>query len=193
VSRPTPRRTRASRAAAAVFPCARCGRTLRREPRGPGHPAGALKIACPRCRFRIYDYPRVCVGFVVAKRGQVLLLTRGEEPRRGWFDLPGGFLEEGEDLSRAARRELREETRLTVGPAELLGLYWDRYPLPGFGVFPTLSFYFAASWRSGTPRAGDDAAEARWVALDELVAYDVTDGVADMVRRAFALLPDLTR
>ena len=153
---------------APTFPCARCGRPLRREPRGAGHPKGSLKIACPHCRFRIYDYPRICVGFVVVKRGHVLLLTRGDEPKRGWLDLPGGFLEAGEDLARAARRELREETGLRVGPAELLGLYWDRYPLPGFGEFPTLSFYFAARWRAGEPRAADDAAEANWVPWADL-------------------------
>ncbi len=156
------------RVPAPAFPCVRCGRPLRREPRGAAHPRGALKVACPSCRFRIYDYPRICVGFVVVKRGHVLLLTRGDEPKRGWFDLPGGFLEEGEDLAKAARRELREETGLTVGPAELIGLYWDRYPLPGFGEFPTLSFYFVARWRAGAPKAADDAAEATWVAWGDL-------------------------
>jgi ADP-ribose pyrophosphatase YjhB (NUDIX family) len=116
----------------------------------------------------MYDYPRVCIGFTVVKRGHLLLLTRGHEPRRGALDLPGGFLEAGEDLEAAARRELYEETRLRVGRASLLATYWDVYDLPGFGPFPTLSHYFFARWRSGTPRAGDDAAEAHWVPFAEL-------------------------
>ena len=148
----------------ATVPCAVCGRPLRRR----HGDTGGLEIACPTCRFRIYDYPRLCVGFVVVKGDRVLLLTRRHEPRRGWLDLPGGFLEAGEDLARGARRELREETGLRVGRAELLGLYWDRYRLRGFGSFPTLNFYFIARWRSGTPRAADDAAEARWVPFAEL-------------------------
>lgn len=116
----------------------------------------------------MFDYPRVCIGFTVVKRDHLLMLTRGHEPRRGAIDLPGGFLESGEDLEAAARRELREETGLRLGRASLLATYWDVYDLPGFGPFPTLNHYFFAHWRAGTPQAGDDAAEAHWVPFAEL-------------------------
>jgi ADP-ribose pyrophosphatase YjhB (NUDIX family) len=149
------------------FPCAVCGDALERTPRRGGRGRRALEIVCGRCRFRIYDYPRVCVGFVVVKRDHLLLLTRGHQPKRGRLDLPGGFLEAGEDLEAAARRELFEETRLRVGPAAPFGAYWDRYDLPGFGEFPTLNYYYLARWRSGVPRAGDDAADAHWVRFAE--------------------------
>ena len=105
------------------------------------------------------------MGFVVTRGDDLLALIRGHQPRRGYLDLPGGFLEEGEDFERAARRELFEETALRVGKAELLGTYWDHYTLPGFGSFPTLNYYYVAPWRSGTPRAGDDAAHAEWVPM----------------------------
>ena len=49
---------------------------------GRGPARGSLKIGCPRCRFRIYDYPRVCVGFAVERRGHLLMLIRGHEPKR---------------------------------------------------------------------------------------------------------------
>ena len=116
----------------------------------------------------MYDYPRVCVGFAVVRRGHLLVLTRGHEPKRGALDLPGGFLEAGEELEAAARRELFEETGLRVGRAEPLATYWDTYDLPGFGPFPTWSTYFFARWRSGIPVAADDAAEAHWVPFAEL-------------------------
>jgi 8-oxo-dGTP diphosphatase len=158
-----------------ALPCPVCRgpvrRTVRRDaPAAPrsSRRAGAprhLQIACPRCRYKLYEYPRLCVGFLVTRGDEVLVLTRGHQPRRGYLDLPGGFLEEGEDFERAARRELFEETALRVGRAELLGTYWDRYALPGFGSFPTLNYYYVASWRSGSPRAGDDAAHAEWVPI----------------------------
>lgn len=152
-----------------AFPCALCGAPVRRTPRrGPGAAGGALQITCPHCRYRIYDYPRICVGFTVVKGAALLLLTRGEQPRMGAIDLPGGFLEPGEAFEHAARRELFEETGLKVGPASLLATYWDEYDLPGFGKFPTLNYYYFATWGRGEPRAADDAAEAHWVPLPEL-------------------------
>lgn len=147
----------------AAFPCARCGRPVRRNLR-----AAPPRIACPRCRYLIYDYPRPAAGMLVVKRGAVLVLRRGHAPKRGHLDIPGGFVDAGESIEAAARRELREETGLTVGRIEFLGFYWDRYYLRGFGYFPTMNFYYLARWRSGEPVAADDAAGAEWVPIARL-------------------------
>jgi ADP-ribose pyrophosphatase YjhB (NUDIX family) len=124
-----------------------------------------LKIHCPRCRYLIYDYPRPCAGMAVVKGDMVLVLRRAHRPRVGRLDLPGGFIDAGESIEGAARRELQEETGLRVGPVEWLGFYWDRYYLKGFGWFPTMNFYYFARWRAGTPRAADDAASAEWAPI----------------------------
>jgi len=148
---------------ARTFPCARCGRPVRRT----SHET-PRKIGCPRCGYLIYDYPRACAGFIVMKGDDVLMLRRASPPRIGWLDIPGGFIEAGETLEGAARRELREETGLQVRRAESLGFYWDRYFLKGFGWFPTMNFYFLARWAGGVPHAADDAASAEWVPLARL-------------------------
>lgn len=102
---------------------------------------------------------------LVVKRGSLLVLRRGHHPKRGFLDFPGGFVDANERIDRAARRELREETGLTVGRIESLGYFWDRYYLKGFGFFPTMNFYWLARWRSGAPQAADDAAYAEWMPL----------------------------
>ena len=158
-----PARRPATRGTSPTFPCARCGRPLIRT-RGER----PRKIRCPRCRFLIYDYPRLCAGMLVLKGDAVLLLRRGHTPRKGCVDIPGGFMDAGETLEAAARRELREETGLRLGPIEPLGSWWDRYHLPGFGAFPTLNVYYFGRWRSGTPVAADDAAGAEWVPLAQV-------------------------
>jgi 8-oxo-dGTP diphosphatase len=151
------------RADGPAFPCARCGRPIRRNPatRPP-------RITCPRCRYLIYDYPRPAAGMLVVKGDTVLVLRRGHPPKRGFLDIPGGFIDANEAIETAARRELREETGLAVGRVEFLGFYWDRYYLRGFGHFPTMNFYYLARWRSGVPHAADDAASAEWVPLARL-------------------------
>ena len=151
------------RASGPRFPCPRCGTPL-------GRTAGETprKIGCPRCAFLIYDYPRACAGFVVIKDDTTLVLRRGHMPKRGFLDIPGGFIEANEPLEAAARRELLEETSLQIRRAEWLGFYWDEYFLKGFGRFPTMNFYFIGRWSGGEPVAGDDAAAAEWVKLAHL-------------------------
>jgi 8-oxo-dGTP diphosphatase len=116
----------------------------------------------------IYDYPRAAAGTLVVRPGHVLLLERAHAPREGYLDVPGGFVEAGESLERAARRELHEETGLTLGRVEWLGFYWDTYFIKGFGRFPVMNFYYVGQWRRGEPRAADDAASAEWVPLASL-------------------------
>ncbi|HYM82063.1 MAG TPA: NUDIX domain-containing protein, partial [Candidatus Limnocylindria bacterium] len=93
------------------FPCPRCGRIIRRIPASKARP---VSIHCPRCRFMMHDYPRSCAGMIVVKGDAVLMLRRGHRPRRGYLDFPGGFIESGEAIEGAARRELQEETGLVV-------------------------------------------------------------------------------
>jgi len=116
----------------------------------------------------IYDYPRAAAGMLVVKRDHVLLLERAHAPRVGYLDVPGGFIEAGESIEGAARRELFEETGLALGRVESLGFYWDTYFIRGFGRFPVMNFYFVGRWRRGEPRAADDAAAARWFPLAAL-------------------------
>jgi 8-oxo-dGTP diphosphatase len=102
---------------------------------------------------------------VVLRGSDILMLRRAHRPQRGFLDIPGGFMEANESMEEAARRELREETGLELGRVHALGFYWDRYFLKGFGWFPTLNFYYLGRWRSGVPRAADDAASAEWIPL----------------------------
>ncbi len=150
-----------------TFPCLRCGRPVRRRPATGARP---MRIECPRCRYVIYDYPRAAAGVLVVRGDTVLLLRRAHRPRVGFLDIPGGFMEAGETIEGAARRELREETGLAMGALEPLGFYWDRYALRGFGRFPTMNWYFVGRWRRGEPVAADDAASAEWVPLARLAS-----------------------
>jgi 8-oxo-dGTP diphosphatase len=124
---------------------------------------------------------------------QVLLVRRGEEPFAGALALPGGFVRPDEGLSQAAARELAEETRLTVGAAHLeqLASYGDPGRDPRMRVVTVA--YLALAPEMPLPRAGTDAADARWViAADALdggaLAFDHQRILADGVERSRAKL-----
>ena len=109
--------------------------------------------------------PVPAVGVVCLRGDSVLLIRRGTPPRQGEWSLPGGRIEPGERAVDAALRELREETGVE---AEITGLI-DVVD----GLFPEAGRHYvlidyAARWLSGEPVAGDDAIEARFVALDEV-------------------------
>lgn len=78
---------------------------------------------CSRCGFIHYHNPKVVVGSVVHHDGKVLLCRRAIEPRRGLWTLPAGYMEIGETVAEAARREAREEAEADIVIDALLAVY----------------------------------------------------------------------
>jgi len=97
----------------------------------------------------------------------VLLARRGHEPFLGRWDIPGGFLEEGEHPLDGLRRELREETGLEVEPLEFVGVWMDRYGGDSTAE-ATLNMYWTARVVGGEPEAADDVSELGWFGAEEL-------------------------
>lgn len=135
-----------------------------------------------------YDYPRPAVttdcvifGFD-GSRLNVLLVERGCEPFKGEWALPGGFLRMDEGASDGALRELREETGLTGAYIEQFHTYSDPDRDPR-GRVVTIAYY--ALVRQSEVRGGDDAAQARWFALDDVppLAFDHRRILHDARRR----------
>ena len=117
-----------------------------------------------------------CVGAVIKDdQGRLLLIKRGHEPGAGLWSLPGGRIEPGETDAEALVREMREETGLDVQAGPLLGSV--RRPAPGGNVLDIRDY--GATITGGTLRAGDDAAEARWVAPGDLAGLPITEGLVE--------------
>lgn len=125
-----------------------------------------------------------CAGAVVRDgRGRVLLIRRGTEPGLGLWSVPGGRVEPGESPEAAAVREVAEETGLRVvleGPAGTV----ERTG-PGGQVY-VIDDFFARVSADCDPlrvRAGDDAAEVRWVTLEELSTLSCVEGLVEALRQ----------
>ena len=124
------------------------------------------------------EAPIVGVGIVCLRGAEVLLVRRGKPPREGGWSLPGGRQKLGETVREAAARELMEETGIEAAIGALLDVVDSVTKDSDDRVqYHYTLVDFAAVWRSGEPRAGDDAADARWfdaAALDGLDLWDET-------------------
>jgi len=124
----------------------------------------------------VSDYVIGCVGAVVTDgQGRLLMIKRGREPGAGLWSIPGGRIEPGETDAEALVREMLEETSLTVQVGRLLG----QVRRPGFNGAVIDIRDYTATVIGGTLRPGDDAADARWVAVGEMDSLEITDGLIE--------------
>ena len=135
--------------------------------------------------------PALTVDCVVFDpQGRVLLIRRGREPFKGCYALPGGFVDVGETIDEGCRRELREETGLTVGDLLLVGVYSDPSRDPRGHTVSTV--FLTCLSKPASAVAGDDAASAEWVEnwRDEPLAFDHAHILDDAAKFRAAISQD---
>jgi ADP-ribose pyrophosphatase len=130
----------------------------------------------------LYENSKPCASALVVRDGRVLLSKRAVDPLKGHWDVPGGFLEAGEDPEAGAVRELLEETGLRIQTRGLLGMWIDRYGDGPDSVF-TLNIYYLADAPEGEPRAEDDVEELRWFLPAEIPEELAFPHVRDVLDR----------
>jgi 8-oxo-dGTP diphosphatase len=133
------------------------------------------------------DRPYLAVSAAIIRDRRVLIVRRARPPAEGVFTLPGGAVEAGERLEEALLREVREETALTIEPIALAG-YREVIGRDDAGRVERhlVILAFAARWLAGEPVVNAELAEARWMLPAEIDGLQTTEGLADIVRAAFA-------
>ena len=147
--------------------CPRCGTRLIVQNR-----AGRQRPVCPLCDWIFFPDPKVAVAVLVHQSGRVLLARRANQPHRGLWTLPAGFVDAGEDPAQAAQRECLEETGLQVKITKLLDVFSNReYP----GGADILIVYYA-DIISGELHPGDDVDQVDFFLLKQLppLAFEST-------------------
>ena len=122
------------------------------------------RLVCADCSFVFYLDPKVAVGAVCRAQEGIVLLRRGIEPGYGKWVYPGGYVDRGEDLQSAARREAMEEIHADIRITELINVY----SYPGR---PVIVVVFAADVVGGDLRGGSEALEVRTFA-PEAIPWD---------------------
>ncbi|MGZ4904094.1 MAG: NUDIX domain-containing protein [Halobacteriota archaeon] len=125
--------------------------------------------------------PALTVDAVIISDREVVLIKRQKEPFQDHWALPGGFVEYGETVDAAIRREVAEETGLCIELASLVGVYSDPHRDPRGHV---VSIAFLAKINSGTLSGGSDASEARLWPLATLpaLAFDHAHIINDALK-----------
>lgn len=139
--------------------CIRCGAPVERSLL-----FGKLRPVCPRCGWIYFADPKVAAAVLIEKDGRVLLVQRANEPFRGAWTLPAGYVNAGEDPAEAAARECLEETGLHVRVTRVLDVIAGREHPRGADFI----IVYRAEIESGEMTAGDDADAVQWFSKSDL-------------------------
>ena len=151
--------------------CPRCG--------NEADVAYPRSISCPHCGYGAYYNPKpVAAAIPVTADNKIVLLRRGFDPGKGLWTFPGGFVDLGESVEEAARREAREEIQASVELGELVGVYSRGEERVVLIVF--------ASTIADTPQTTDEALEVQAfspheIPWDELAFWSTTDALRDFL------------
>ena len=128
--------------------------------------------------------PRVAVGGVVIKEDRVLLVRRGKAPSEGEWAIPGGSVELGETLQEAVRREILEETGISIRVGEPIHIFDDvRRDEAGHIRFHYVILDFSGEFLSGEIKAADDARDARWVSSAEFSQLNINSNTIKLMKK----------
>jgi L-aspartate-alpha-decarboxylase len=133
---------------------------------------GNIRLVCERCGTIHYLNPLPSVGAIVLndKRDKIVLVKRGEAPRKGTWALPTGFMEQGETCEQAVIRELQEETGLKGSVKRLVNVHCETTKEYG----SILLIGYEMTMVSGKLRAGSDSVDVRFFPLQKLPAIPFT-------------------
>jgi 8-oxo-dGTP diphosphatase len=160
-----------------------------------------------RCRFNLIEklsnasasadvvtgrsYPQrpiLAVSAAIIRDRKVLIVRRARPPADGLYTLPGGVVEAGETLIEAVKREVREETALTIEPVALAG-YREAIGRDAGGRVERhfVILPFAARWIAGEPVLNEELSEAMWLDPPRIATLPTTAGLAEIVAAALAV------
>jgi len=138
------------------------------------------------------EYPKqpiVGVGAIIIHNGKMLIVKRGSDPGKGKWSVPGGLVELGETVKEAVEREVLEECNLKVEASHLIDIV-DNIIRDKNGriKYHFIILDFFAKLRGGKLKPNSEIIEAKWVPIDEVEKYDLTNTFKEFMKRNLSKL-----
>ncbi len=134
-------------------------------------------LVCTNCDLHYYINPKACNTVIITnEKGEVLLVKRKYDPQKGFWDLPGGFVDINESIEESVVREIKEELGISLEHIQYLTSVPDRYEYKGLN-YHTICSVFTAKLHTDTQiNIGDDVAEVKFVKPKDIdfrkIAFD---------------------
>lgn len=158
--------------------CPRCGSRLVVQ-----QEHGKPLLVCTVGDFTFYQNPHAASAAIVRNaEGKIMLVKRAFDPAKGTWDVPGGFVDWGEQPEESIVREMKEELNVDFTPSKLFFAVHGWYPFRGLNVSVLIVYYEGTI--IGEPKPDDDVAGIGWFGLDEIP----TNLAFDHMEKSFAVL-----
>ena len=160
--------------------CPKCGGKLIKK-------EGNL-LDCSKCGFHFYINPLPCNGVIIEnEKSEIMLVKRKFEPKKGYWDWPGGFINPNENLEESVKREIKEELDVNVEMGKIIGVYDWTYFYEGID-FPTIGIVVSARITGGELKPSDDISEYKFFPKNEvlkqrLAFYPIELGILDYLTK----------
>lgn len=144
-------------------------------------------LDCLSCGFHFYFSPATTNALILEnEKGEILLVKRKYPPKKGLWDLPGGFIELGETLEESVKREIKEELGIEIKNFQYLGSYTGNYLYRDIN-YQTLCFVFKGNITDQKISPGDDAESFKFfpktkIPFPQIAFIEVKNGLKDYLK-----------
>lgn len=148
-------------------------------------------IECSSCGFHFYFNPAPTTAIILEnEKKEILLVKRKFPPKKGYFDLPGGFIDFKETAKKAVKREVKEELNINLKTINFLGTYVGFYPYKGVNYQPLCLIFFGkiSDDQMKNLNAADDVASFKFfspsnIPWKKLAFIDIKKGLEDYLNK----------
>jgi NADH pyrophosphatase NudC (nudix superfamily) len=114
---------------------------------------------CSNCKLHFYLSPYLTNAVILEnKNKEILLVKRKFDPKKGWWDLPGGFVENNETIEQSIHREIKEELNIQISNLRYISSSTDYYLFKDIN-YPTICMIFAAVMKTENIQPQDDISD----------------------------------